>query len=82
MSDHHHHHHDSSSELSFDDKFDKLLEHWLKHNEDHASNYRNWAEKAKANGHAGAAKHLEEAADLSLAINAKFQKARALLSDK
>jgi hypothetical protein len=48
--DHHHHHdHDSHSEMPFDEKLLKLLNHWIKHNEDHALNYRNWAEKAKAN---------------------------------
>jgi hypothetical protein len=47
---HHHHDHDSQGELSFDEKIEKMLSHWIKHNEDHASNYRNWAEKAKANG--------------------------------
>ncbi|MBW2338715.1 MAG: hypothetical protein JRF47_18585 [Deltaproteobacteria bacterium] len=103
---HHHHEHDSHGELSFDEKIEKMLSHWIKHNEDHASNYRNWAEKAKANGKAD--KHnedhasnyrnwaekakangkadvgvlLEEAADMSLAINDKFEAALALISDK
>ena len=59
--DHHHHHHDSHGELSFDEKIEKMLSHWIKHNEDHASNYRNWAEKAKANGIDKAGILLEEA---------------------
>jgi hypothetical protein len=80
--DHHHHDHDSHGELSFDDKIEKMLSHWIKHNEDHASNYRNWAEKAKANGKDKAGILLEEAADMSLAINAKFQMALALVKDK
>jgi hypothetical protein len=91
---HHHHHHDSQGELSFDEKIEKMLSHWIKHNEDHALNYRNWAEKAKANGidkWAEKAKAngidkagilLEEAADMSLAINEKFEAALALVSDK
>mgnify|MGYP000022356956 CR=1 FL=1 len=45
-----HHDHDSHGEMPFDEKLLKLLNHWIKHNEDHAFNYRNWAEKAKANG--------------------------------
>ncbi len=79
---HHHHEHDSHGELSFDEKIEKMLSHWIKHNEDHASNYRNWAEKAKANGKADVGVLLEEAADMSLAINDKFEAALALISDK
>ena len=79
---HHHHEHDSHGELSFDEKIEKMLSHWIKHNEDHASNYRNWAEKAKANGKAKAGLFLEEAADMSLAINEKFEAALAALSDE
>jgi len=79
---HHHHHNDSHGELSFDEKIEKMLSHWIKHNEDHASNYRNWAEKAKANGKDKAGILLEEAADMSLAINEKFEAAQAIISDK
>ena len=79
---HHHHHNDSHGELSFDEKIEKTLSHWIKHNEDHASNYRNWAEKAKANGKDKAGILLEEAADMSLAINEKFEAAQAIISDK
>lgn len=79
---HHHHHHDSQGELSFDEKIEKILSHWIKHNEDHALNYRNWAENAKANGREKAGLLLEEAADTSLAINEKFQAALASLSDE
>ncbi len=79
--DHHHHHHDhdASPELPFDEKMFKILQHWIKHNEDHALNYRNWAQKAKANGKQQACKLLEEAAALSLAVNEKFEAALACL---
>ena len=80
--DHHHHEHDSQSELSFDEKIEKMLSHWIKHNEDHASNYRIWAEKAKANGKDDAGVLLEEAAEMSLAINDKFEAALAVFGDK
>ena len=79
--DHHHHDHDSPGELSFDQKFEKMLAHWIKHNEDHASNYRNWAEKAKANDKDKAGLFLEEAADMSLAINEKFAAALEAVKD-
>ena len=76
---HHHHHHDSQGELSFDEKIEKMLSHWIKHNEDHASNYRNWAEKAKANGKEQIWEFLIEAAQMSLATNDLFEKALAEL---
>jgi hypothetical protein len=79
---HHHHHHDSQGELSFDEKITKMLSHWIKHNEDHASNYRNWAEKAKANGMDKASILLEDAADMSVAINEKFEAALSLIKEK
>jgi hypothetical protein len=54
MTHHHHHHnhnhnhdHDIESTLSFDEKMIKLLEHWIKHNDDHAETYKDWAKKAK-----------------------------------
>jgi len=72
--DHHHDHdHDSHGEMPFDEKLLKLLNHWIKHNEDHASNYRNWAEKAKANDQKKSAALLAEAAKMSLAVNDKFR---------
>ncbi len=81
--DHHHHHdHDSHGELPFDEKIVKMLSHWIKHNEDHASNYRNWAEKAKANGKDDAGVLLEEAAEMSLAINDKFEAALTIIGGK
>ena len=79
---HHHHDHDSHGELSFDEKMAKMLDHWIKHNQDHALNYRNWAEKAKANDQHQAAVLLEEAADMSLSVNQKFEAALAILDRK
>jgi hypothetical protein len=59
-----------------------LLSHWIKHNQDHALNYRNWAEKAKTNGRGQTAGLLEEAAEMSLTINEKFEAALAGLDGK
>ena len=81
-SDHHHHDHDSHDEIPFDEKMKKLLSHWIKHNEDHALNYRNWAEKAKVNGKSNVAGLLEESAEMSLTINEKFEAALAGLDGK
>ena len=76
---HHDHHHDPQGELSFNEKIEKILSHWIKHNEDHALNYRNWAEKAKAKNMGEAAAILEEAAEMSLAMNVKFEAALELV---
>lgn len=79
---HHPHDHDSNGEMPFDEKLLKLLNHWIKHNEEHALNYRNWAEKAKANGREEAGAVLGEAAEISLTVNQRFQKALALIGEK
>lgn len=76
MSSHHHHGHDDSpGEMPFEEKLKKILDHWIKHNEDHAQNYRKWAEDAKTHGLTQAAEQLIDAADMSLKINQKFEEA-------
>ena len=81
--DHHDHHdHDLHNEMSFEEYLLKTLNYWIKRNQDHALNYRNWAEKAKTNGHAETSAVLEEAAKMFLAVNAKFEKALALIGDE
>ncbi|MBW1892279.1 MAG: hypothetical protein JRI91_01090 [Deltaproteobacteria bacterium] len=72
---HHHHDHEIKSELTFDEKLEKLLSHWIKHNEDHAETYREWMAKAEDNGLANIGKILLEAADLTLQINSKLKEA-------
>jgi hypothetical protein len=77
MSHHHHHdhHQETNGELSFEEKLDKILTHWLKHNEDHAATYQSWALKARDNGMDKAADHLDAAARMTLEINTQFQAA-------
>ena len=67
MTHHHHHHHghETESTLSFDEKLIKLIEHWIKHNGDHAKTYRDWAQKAKQNGMDDAAVLLNDAAEMT-----------------
>jgi hypothetical protein len=50
-----------------------LLNPYVKHNGDRVFNYRNWVEKAKANGREEAGTLLEEAAEMSLAANDRFE---------
>jgi len=75
-----HHHHDTESELPFKEKLEKLLQHWLKHNIDHAKTYREWMEKAKAEDMKNIAKQLEEAAAMTIRINEKLEEAIRHLS--
>jgi hypothetical protein len=49
---------------------------------DHHHDYRNWAEKAKANGREEAGAPLEKAAEMSLAVKDRCQKALGLFGDE
>lgn len=79
---HDHHHHEVKSELSFDEKLIKLLDHWLKHNGDHAGTYREWAERARQNQLDDVATLLEEVCDLTAEINVKFESAAERMRDR
>jgi len=74
--DHDHHTHDT---LSFEEKMIKLLEHWIKHNEDHADSYRDWAQKAQANGMPDAGALLGEVAEMTAKITGKFEETLAAI---
>jgi hypothetical protein len=72
---HHSHDHNIQNELSFDEKIIKILTHWIKHNEEHAASYRNWAEKAKDSNMARVETLLKECAEMTLNISEKFEEA-------
>jgi hypothetical protein len=76
---HHHHHTEAGSTLTAVEKAVKLLDHWIRHNDDHADTYREWADKLKAENLADAAALLDEAADINAEINKKFQQAADLI---
>jgi hypothetical protein len=80
---HHNHQHDHTHEiqstLSFDEKMIKLLEHWIRHNDDHAETYRDWAKKAKEKNMDEAGSLLEDAAEMTLMISKKFDEASELI---
>ncbi len=78
---HKHHNQEKQSALSFDEKMVKLLEHWIKHNNDHAQTYRDWAQKAKEKNKGKAALLLEDAAEMTLLISKKFKSAIKLLDE-
>ena len=72
-----HHDHGHPAELSLDDKLIKLLEHWIRHNQEHAKTYGDWAEKAAAGSKREVSILLNEAVSLSMDLNRKFEKALA-----
>ena len=80
---HHNHEHDHTHEiqstLSFDEKMIKLLEHWIRHNDDHAETYRDWAIKANETKMDEAGSFLEDAAEMTLVISKKFEEAAELI---
>ena len=83
MTHHHHHHHDHDHDagetLSLEEKMIKLLEHWIRHNEDHETNYRDWAGKAQDQGLADVAGELNAAADLTADTTKVFSRALSIL---
>jgi len=78
---HDHHHNEISSNLSLDEKLIKLLEHWVVHNNDHAKTYSDWSQKAKEKDYVKAGDLIKEAAEMTLAINSKFEQAADLLKN-
>jgi len=75
---HYHRDHGSANEqdsLSEREKLEKLLEHWIKHNDDHIKTYREWSEKAGAENLQDIATLLEEACELTASLNKLFKKA-------
>jgi hypothetical protein len=76
---HSHAHGPESGSLSFEDKMEKLLNHWIQHNADHAASYKEWAAKAETHGHGALADKLQDAARASLSMNEIFESAAKLV---
>ena len=74
--DHHHGHAHDASSLSFAEKLEKLLDHWVQHNDHHVTDYRGWAEQARDNGQSEVADLLNAAADLTESVSQRFREAR------
>lgn len=72
----HHHHHHTDGTLTFEEKLDKLLDHWIKHNIDHAGNYREWKTRTSDAGMTSVAEQLEKAAVMTEEMNRLFETAR------
>ncbi len=72
MSLHDHDHYDRKEPLTFEERMIKLLQHWTKHNTDHAETYREWGKRAGEQNLAEIESILNEVAEMTVAINAKF----------
>ncbi|MBI9082502.1 MAG: hypothetical protein JEZ11_02820 [Desulfobacterales bacterium] len=77
--DDHDHSHDAPGDMTFEEKMAKLLAHWIKHNDDHAQSYRDWAGKARSSHLTEVAAELDRVAEMTGEITAKFQKALVLV---
>jgi hypothetical protein len=68
-----HHHEDDIAEqmgtMSEIEKLGKLLEYWIRHNEEHATTYLEWSKKAATEGLKDVVSLLEEASDTTIYIN-------------
>jgi len=78
--DHHNDNHETNAAIPFDKKMVKLLEHWIKHDADHAETYREWAKKAKENDMEKVSVLLNEAAERTGDISRIFKEALSLIS--
>ena len=52
-----------------------MLSHWIKHNDDHAGTYVDWAAKTSAAGLPAIEALLTEAADMTRSISTRFDTA-------
>lgn len=76
---HSHSHSGDTGTLTFEEKMEKLLNHWIQHNADHAATYREWAARAEENGNGDLAEKLREVAQTTLTINESFESAARLV---
>ncbi|MFH1090027.1 MAG: hypothetical protein V1742_00510 [Pseudomonadota bacterium] len=72
----------TSPTLTDMDKLAHLLEHWQEHNNDHAANYRSWADKAEESGKTEASGLLRQAANVTDQVTEIFTRAAEALSKK
>lgn len=79
--DHHHHPHNEPGNLSFEEKLNKILAHWKKHNDDHAATYDDWASRCETHNLAEVGGLLQEVARMTRQINQVFDKAAAAVKD-
>lgn len=77
--DHSHHTLDTDSGMPFEKKLAAILEHWIRHNDDHAATYRDWAHQAGRHRLDAVSGILEEAARLTDTISKRLGEATGLI---
>lgn len=75
----HAHSDNEGASLSFEEKLVKLLEHWIIHNKEHNENYKKWSDAAADHGYNNISALIEEAADISLNLNKRFEQALTIM---
>ncbi len=63
------------------EKLDKLLRHWIEHNEEHARSYLKWANEARSAKLERIARLLERAHLETMKVNDIFEEAKRLLKE-
>lgn len=58
-----------------------LIRHWISHNEEHAQEYRKWADRLEEEGLAEIAEPIRQAADLVVTSNSQFLSAQYKLEE-
>ena len=66
--------------LSDREKLARLLQHWIKHNDDHIKTYREWSDKARAKNLLDVATLREEACEIMASLNTLFKRATEKLN--
>ena len=73
---HFHGHDNVHLQLTFAEKAQKLIAHWMKHNDDHTAEYRRWAAMFHQNAMDAAADALEAAAEQNEQISTTLRLAK------
>ncbi len=69
----HSHSHGHSHELTFEQKLEKLFEHWIDHNNSHKDTFFTWAQRAREAGLNEVAQHIETAGNLSQDVTQQLE---------
>ncbi len=74
------HRHSYSDQLTLEQKLEKLVTHWIDHNNSHKETFHTWAARAKEEGLVGVAEKIQEAAALSDQVTALLKQAQTELT--
>lgn len=84
MTDHDHNHGEETGDQkrSFEEKLEKLLTHWIHHNESHITSYLDWAKQVEQNQLPQIADEITKAAKESESVNNSLKKALNTLLER